>query len=315
MKQDEILYALTDVRADFIEEAAPVRRRPVRRWLAAAAAASLALLLMGAGIIFGGSVQDWMDHRWSMENTSPMGEDQAALVASMSQEIGLSQTVGGITVDANSALFGDRGFQVLLRVRGQVFSERDGIWFSDWEAEMDPDPTTGMGWSKRIEFAGIDGDGALLIFFSCNWHEAKRPDDPFTVRLSMTDLVRTGAGGIVEEVIQEGTWEFEFRMDVTGVPESVSLPDCTVRVKDPETGKMADVELKNLMLYSTGLSYEKTASDGPDVGLDITVVLKNGGSIGATLVIGDTCWWDVPVDPTEVKEVRIGQTTIPVDMD
>ena len=31
MKNDDILYALTDIREDFLEEAAPVRRRPVRR--------------------------------------------------------------------------------------------------------------------------------------------------------------------------------------------------------------------------------------------------------------------------------------------
>ena len=63
MKQDEILYALTDIREDYIREAAPVRRRPRCRLLVAAVAASLAVLLMGAGVIFGGSVQDWMAHR------------------------------------------------------------------------------------------------------------------------------------------------------------------------------------------------------------------------------------------------------------
>ena len=40
MKNDDILYALTDIREDFLEEAAPVRRRPLSRWLTAAVAAS-----------------------------------------------------------------------------------------------------------------------------------------------------------------------------------------------------------------------------------------------------------------------------------
>lgn len=315
MKNKEILYALTDIREDFIQEAAPVRRRPARRVLTVAAAAVVALLLMGAGVIYGESIQSWMAQRWAWENGGSMSGDQAALVDSMSQELGLSQTVGNITVDVDSALFGDRSFKVLLRVRGREFTMRDGIWFTDWTMDLDPDPTVGMGYGKGLGFAGIDNDGTLLLFFECYWDAAKRPDAPFTVRLSMTDLVRTGTGGVVEEVIQEGTWDFEFPLEVTGVPESVALPDCTVRVNDPETGELVDVELKNLTLYSTGLSYERADPVGPDMGLNVAVVLKNGGSIGATLGIGDTCWWDVPVDPAEVKEVHLGQTTIPVNIE
>ena len=315
MKNEEILYALTDVREEFIEEAAPVRRRPARRVLTVAAAAVAALLLMGAAVIYGNSIQSWMTQRWAWENGGSMSGNQAVLVDSMSQEIGLSKTVGNITVDVDSALFGDRGFKVLLRVRGREFTMRECIEFTDWTMELDPDPTVGMGHGRGWEFAGIDNDGTLLLFFECNWDEPKRPDAPFTVRLSLTDLIRTGAGGVVEEVIQEGIWDFEFPLEVTGVPEPIALPDCTVRVNDPETGEFVDVELKNLMLYSTGLSYEKADPDGPDMGLDVTVVMKNGGSIRATLGIGDTCWWDVPVDPAEVKELRIGQTTIPVNIE
>lgn len=315
MKNEEILYALTDVREEFIEEAAPTRRRPARRLLTVAAAAALALLLMGAAVIYGESIQSWMAQRWAWENGGSMSGDQTVLVDSMSQEIGLSQTIGDITVDVDSALFGDRGFKVLLRVRVREFTMGEGIAFTDWTMELEPDPTVGMGHGRGWEFAGIDNDGTLLLFFECNWDAAKRPDAPFTVRLSMTDLVSTGAGGVVEEVIQEGTWEFEFPLEVTGVPEPIALPDCTVRIKDPESGKMVDVELKKLTLYSTGLSYEKADPAASSVGVDVTVVLKSGGSIRATLGIGDTRWWDVPVDPAEVKELRIGQTTIPVNME
>lgn len=308
MKNEEILYALTDVREDFIEEAAPVRRRLARRMLTVAAAAVAALLLMGAAVLYGESIQSWMAQRWAWENGGSMSGDQTALVDSMSQKLGLSQTVGKITVDVDSALFGDRGFKVLLRVRGREFTMRECIEFTDWTMEMDPDPTVGMGHSRGREFAGIDNDGTLLLFFECNWDEPKRPDAPFTVRLSMTDLVRTGAGGVVEEVIQEGTWEFEFPLEVTGVPEPIALPDCTVTGHNPETGEKVELGLKNLVLYSTGISYEKTGTGD----FEVTVILEDGSSIAATLGIGDTRWWDVPVDPAEVKSVRLGETEIPI---
>ena len=307
MKNDDILYALTDIREDFLEEAAPVRRRPLSRWLTAAVAASLSVLLMGAGILFGGSIQDWMDHRWAMENTRPMGEGQAALVDSMSQEIGLGQTIGGITVDVDSALFADRGFRVLVRVRGQQFDHAQGVEFDHWTMELQPDPTEGMGRRIGWEFAGFDSDGSWLLFFRCDWDEAVRPDAPFTVRLSMSDLVFTG-GPIGEnlEVVQEGTWEFEFPLEVTGVPEPIRLPDCTVKTEKGQT-----LELKNLVLYSTGISYEKIGEGD----FEITVILADGSTIAATLGLGDSRWWDVPVDPEQVTALRLGETTIPITGD
>lgn len=306
MKNEDILYALTDVRAEFIEAAAPVRRRPARRVLTLAAAAAAALLLMGAGILYGDSIQSWMAGRWAWENGGSMNVGQTALVDSMSQEIGQSKTVGSITVDVDSAIFGDRGFKVLLRVRGQAFKQGEGIWFAEHSMELDPDPTLGMGNGRGLGFAGIDNDGTLLLFLECYWDEAKRPDAPFTVRLSMTDLVRTGGGGVVEEIIQAGTWDFEFPLEVTGVPESISLPGCTVTGHNPETGEKVELGLKNLVLYSTGISYEKTGMGD----FEVTVILEDGSSITATLGIGDTRWWDVPVDPAEVKSVRIGETEI-----
>ena len=304
MKNDDILYALTDIREDFLEEAAPVQRRPLSRWLTVAVAASLALLLMGAGILFGGSVQDWMDHRWGLENTRPMSEGQATLVDSMSQEIGLSQTIGGITVDVDSALFGDRGFRILVRVRGRQFDHAQGVCFDRWTMELQPDPTEGMGQSRGWEFAGFDGDGSWLLFFCCDWDAAVRPEEPFTVRLSMTDLVFTGGPiGEVTEIVQEGTWEFEFPLEVTGVLDPIRLPDCTVKTEKGQT-----LELKNLVLYSTGISYEKTGEGD----FKVTVILADGSSIAATQGMGDSRWWDVPVDPAQVTALRLGETTIQV---
>ena len=304
MKNDDILYALTDIREDFLEEAAPVQRRPLSRWLTAAVAASLAVLLMGAGILFGGSVQDWMDHRWGLENTRPMSEGQAALVDSMSQEIGLSQTIGGITVDVDSALFGDRGFRILVRVRGRQFDHAQGVEFDRWTMELQPDPTEGMGRRIGWEFAGFDGDGSWLLFFCCDWDEAVRPEEPFTVRLSMSDLVFTGGPiGEVTEVVQEGTWEFEFPLEVTGVPDPIRLPDCTVKTEKGEA-----LELKNLVLYSTGISYEKIGEGD----FEVTAILADGSAIAATQGMGDSRWWDVPVDPAQVTALRLGETTIQI---
>ena len=281
MKQDELLYALTDIRTEYIEEAAPVRRRPLSRWMVAAVAASLAVLLMGAGVLFGGSIQDWMEHRWAFENIRPMGQGQAALVDAMSQEIGLSQTIGDITVDVDSAVFGDRGFRVLVRVRGVEQKRNYAIQFDRCSMELEPEPAVWLGQDVRfsggegMSHAGFDNDGSLLLFVECYWDQARRPETPAMVTLSLSDLVYTwGSIGQNREVIREGTWEFEFPLEVTGVPEPVALPDCTVK-----TEKGGELELKNLMLYSTGITYEKTGEGD----FKVTVILNDCSSIRASL--------------------------------
>lgn len=310
MKHDDILYALTDVREEYIEEAAPARRRPIRRGLIGWVAASVAVLLMGAAVIFGGSVQDWMEHRWAFENVRPMGKEHIALVDSMSQEIGLSQTIGDITVDVDSALFGDRGFRILVRVRGQQFDRKRGIGFHRELMELEPDPVVLLGegvhfsGGRGVHAGGFDGDGSLLLFFQGYWDAQRRPDEPFMVRLTMSDLCYSDSRGDVAEVIQEGNWEFEFPLEVTGVPEPIALPDCTVK-----TEEHGSVELKNLMLYSTGITFDQIGEG--DLFL-ATVILENGSSIAATLGMGDSHWWTVPVEPAQVKAIQIGETTIQV---
>lgn len=313
MKQDEILYALTDVRAEYIEEAAPARRRPMRRGVIGLLAACMALLMMGAGIIFGGSVQDWMEHRWAFENTRPMGEGQTALVDSMSQEIGLSETIGDITVDVDSAIFGDQGFRVLVRVRGMQFDRKYAVGFRQALMELEPEPSDWLGQDvcfsggRGTHTAGFDHDGSLLLFVGCYWDQPKRPETPVMVRVSLSDLVYTwGSIGQNVEVIQEGTWEFEFPLEVTRVPEHIDLPDCTVKTKKGE-----ELELRNLMLCSTGLTFERMGEGD----FWVTVILEDGSSIRADLGTGDAYWWDVPVDPAQVKELRIGETVIPVQGD
>ena len=313
MKQDEILYALTDVRAEYIEEAAPPRRRTLRRWMIAAVAASLTVLLMGAGVIFGDSVQSWMDWRWRWENGKTMSGDQTALVNSMSQEIGLSETIGDITVDVDSAIFGDQGFRVLVRVRGMQFDRKYAVGFRQALMELEPEPGDWLGQDvcfsggRGTHTAGFDHDGSLLLFVGCYWDQPKRPETPVMVKISLSDLVYTwGSIGQNVEVIQEGTWEFEFPLEVTGVPEPITLPDCTVKTKKGE-----ELELRNLRLCSTGLLFERMGEGD----FWVTVILADGSSIRADLGTGDACWWDVPVDPAQVKELQIGETVITVQGD
>ena len=100
-----------------------------RRFPAALIAAVLAMFLMGAGvaaIIYGDSIQNWFSHYWEIITGQQMSDEQATTIDHLSQEIGLSQTVGDVTVTVDSATVGYDNFFLLLRVNGIEFSSKYG---------------------------------------------------------------------------------------------------------------------------------------------------------------------------------------------
>lgn len=67
-------------------------------------------------------------------------ELQVAVMDHLSQEIGLSQTVGGVQVTVDSATVGDDTFFVLLRLEGLNFSNSASYGFDEISMTVQPDP-------------------------------------------------------------------------------------------------------------------------------------------------------------------------------
>ena len=121
-----------------------VRRHPFRRMPAALIAAVLALLLMGAGIsaaiLYGDSIKSWFVYHWNEITGQSMDQGQIAVIDHLSQEIGVSQTVGNVTVTVDSAAVGDDNFYLLLKVEGIQASDDHSYDFLQWTVEAAPDP-------------------------------------------------------------------------------------------------------------------------------------------------------------------------------
>lgn len=317
----------------YIDEAIAYRLRAAsphlhRRLSAALVAAAAALLLMGCGvaaILYGDSIQSWFGHYWEAVTGQEMTESQTAIIDHLSQEIGLSQTVGDVTVTVDSATVGDDNFFLLLRAEGLRFPARYGYGFSSIDMEVKPDPLEGGGGigGYGFEYHGLDGDGAILLLmdFSYASHTGYEQDlSPIDITLTLEDLVRN-PNLDREKTLAEGQWSFRFSLDRTDLPEAIRLPDTEVMAMDLDRRELVPVTIQNIELTNTGLRFQYERGEAAlDIEPPITVILKSGaeirdGSGAATPTEDGSTWncshhWKVPVDLEEVSAIRIGETEI-----
>lgn len=321
---------------------APARAR--RRLTLALIAAVMALLLLGAGVaavIYGDSIQNWFEYQWERMTDQAMSQGHNAVIDHLSQEIGVSQTVGETTVTVDSATVGDDIIYLLLRVEGPSLNRRHTYNFDGFHMAADPDPLEdGMG-AIGFRFYGMDGDGAALFLMEFEYGSGSRngfvPDTrPMEVLVELEDLLRTGYRS---KVLEEGGWRLTFTLDRGKLPEAIVLPDTEVTAVNMD-GELETVLYTDIELTSTGIRFRHdlaSRSDphrlveapehikemtGQSMVSQMYVVLENGGILeigsGTGIAMHDigkmSCsyHWTIPIDLDEVAAIQIGQTQIPV---
>lgn len=301
-----------------------------RRLSTALIAAILALLLMGAGIaavIYGDSIQNWFGHYWEEITGQPMSEKHIAVIDRLSQEIGVSQTVGGTTITVDSATVGDDNFFLLLKIDGMTFSDKYSYDFQRVDMETSPDPLKdGAFVGYGIDYLGLDGDGAALLLLNYEYASDKvfaQDSRPLQVWLTLQNLAKD-AHTSQEEVLLEGDWYFSFAIDRSRPLEVISLPNIEIMAMVLDEQVEVPVTLTNIELTNTGLRFQFDHEQGT-LSLSnqkISIILKNGNIIDNNGGIGNvtegngamsfSCQWHVPVNLDEVSSVVIGGTAITV---
>jgi hypothetical protein len=332
MNTEKFSYAMGELDSKYLDEAIAYRAGKTasvhfRRIPAALVAAMLATLLMGAGVaaaVYGDSIQNWFQHQWKEMTGQQMSEGQIEVIDHLTQEINVSQTIGDVTVTADSATVGDNTFFLLLRVEGLELPQNWNYGFADFEMEVTPSPTeegNGIG-SYGFEYEGLDGDGAALLLIDYHFaNEGEKTEDvsPFGVSLWLKDFVNN-AHTDRQETLAAGEWRLEFSLERMPLSDVISLPDTEAMVMDPARGEDVSVWLRDIELSSTGLYFECDRDDELVISDQISVVMKNGtvvdhdGGLGETSE-ENTVWsfkWEFPIDLEEVQSLQIGRTKIDI---
>ena len=308
------------------------RKRP-HRLSAILIAATLAALLMGAGVIAvlnGNNIQNWFAHYWELVTGQEMSEKQTALIHHLSQDIGLSQTMDGITVTVDSATVGMDNFYLLIRVEGAKLSERHSYGFRHLDMTVSPDPLDefgGMG-SYGCQFHGIDGNGAAILLIDYDYVTKKgfvEDIRPLDITVTLEDFSKDPHNDY-RQILGEGTWTFSFTLDRNQMPQHITLPDTEVMVIDlTEREEYTEVPIlfSDMVLTNTGLQFSYDYQKGTlDFAGRIRIYLTTGESIGVSSGTGVpledsgllfcSYKWMVPVDLDEVAAVMVGETVIKV---
>lgn len=304
-----------------------------RRLTAVLIAAILALFLMGASaavILWGDSIQSWFAYHWERITGEPMSEPHAVLIDHLSQEIGLRETVDGVTVTVDSAVVGEKCFFILLRVEGAECTPKNRYGFVDALVLLKNSAEHGMsGAGYSYTYLGMDPKGAALLLLKYDYttrNQAPETRLPMQISLSMKGFAQDPLS-YKEKLLAEGEWIFDISLD-RGKIDTRSLPDTQVMGIDHSKkgwNKETPILLTNMVLTNTNLSFQYDWRGG-DVVMDvrlqqIRVVLKNGQEIsacsgGATAFDGGeryvTYTWWIPVSLNEVAAVKIGEVMIPV---
>ncbi len=306
-------------------------RIPKRRLSVMLIAATMVLLLMGAGlaaILYGDSIQNWFAHYWKMMTGSSMSSDQTALIEHLSQEIGISKSIDGVTVTVDSATVGVDNFYLLVRVEGVKLSDRYNYGFAQINMEVSPDPLAelgGMG-AYGLEFHGMDSNGAAIFLLDHDYVTMMgfiEDTRPLEILLTLSDFAKDPHVN-EREILTEGTWDFHFTLERNQLPQEIVLPDTEVMVIDLEEKEEyteVPVLFTNIVLTNTNLRFDYDYQEG-SFSFDgrIRLYLKSGGYImtsgGTGVPLKETgllhCSykWAVPVNLDEVAMVKIGETAI-----
>ena len=336
MNSRDLFIGFNEVDDDILErseQATVFNRISVRRRLSIVLiAAILALFLLGAGAatgLWGDRIQSWFAYYWETLTGQSMSDQQTALIDHLSHEIGLRETVAGVTVSVDSATVGEESFFILLRVEGLEFSKKHRYGFDEAQVKVSKESMEdGMGGAcYSYNYLGLDADGTVLFLIRYDYaakDTAQEDKSPFPVTLSMTSFAQNPRTN-ERVLLAEGSWNFTVSLD-RNMLEAKKLRDTWVGAIDysEKNGpSKTQVLLTDMELTNTSLHFQYDWRDG-DVVADIElkqvwVVLSNGQEIGASGGSGikqkDGQWycayfWEIPVNMDGVVAIKIGEVEI-----
>lgn len=266
-------------------------------------------------------VRDWFREQWASFAGGELSEDQATLIDSLTQPVGESVTVDGVTVTVDSITVGSDILWALVEVSGMEFSAGKSYTFDDMYVEVIPELSDGSidggVYGAMWKFLGMDQNGVLsfLVEYSATFPgEAQLTDGAYSLLITAEDLALDPLGLDNNEVIKEGVWEFAIPLTVESLSPVREIPDAQVTLNGLQ------VTLTDITVTATGARFHSSRIVDPLTAVfavlsDGTVVESVGGGGIYDDDVGAVCsvQWPAPLDVEAVTALRVGDTDIPLN--
>ena len=273
----------------------------------------------------GGGLKSWFSDEWGYNNDGEMPAEQQQIVESLSAPVGISQTVGNLTVTVDSVAYSDGYYWLMVYAEGMKFDQDNGYGCRKSDLIIVSEDGRELGQCGRSITQTARGGSALKMLFegeiSPESAEAIAADGGnMHFMLSVSDFVEKKHSIITstkESVLQEGTWSFEFEVPAAESGEIMKAPDSDA-VFAIGNGEETMCRVSKIQINMVGIKYLFEGESEAHGELP-RLIFKDGSEVGITggsgVQLEDGSWqmkyqWSMPVDTAQVKAVKFGKTVV-----
>ena len=314
------------------ERAQPAKRRIPK---AALIAAVLVLVLTGTALAAVGmpqTLRDWFAIEWQERTDSDISQEQLALIDSLTQEVGVSDTQNGVTVTLDSITVGSSSMWMMLHVSGAYGENEDLRYhFDGIDLTLDPDPeqqpNTPGGYGFDYIYSRVNSDGTLMILVRFEIDLAglnSLTDAHREATLLLEDVICNDMTDPEDEdlVLAEGNWTLQFDLEPQAM-DTVAIPgQIQADARSTEGGETKTVTFWDVEITATDITYVQSREDQmydvrPSLVLEDGTEIEVGNGASRFRDEARTEWssvwyWPAPVDLDQVVTLCFGDTEIPL---
>ncbi len=297
-----------------------------RRFSMVMAACLLVVLVSGTALAVssGDGLKNWFEASWKSWNNQELGEEQTAMIDSLTTPLGVSQTVGDVTVTADSIAYSDGYFWIMLYAEGVKMDPDEAYGFAKNQMEIQSETIEDLswGWGSITDASGNENRARILIDGQLNpdlLQQVSGQEAVFT--LKMTDFMEHPTDADKKKLLQEGDWTLEFTVPLTETGKTLTPDDFDSEFTVPNSMDSAVVHISDMEINSVGIRYIVSSDlEAENVHGEMpTAILKNGGQVSITGGSGeeqeDGSWlmryqWSMPLDVDQIAAIRLGSTAV-----
>lgn len=303
------------------KEVKPMRKN--KKMAVVLAAAAMLLLATSALAAAGvpGMLSNWLSQRWEEDHNAPMEENQVEFVNHLTQPVGVSDTVNGVTVTVDSVTVGDNTIWALLVVDGleAPLAEQGTVWDDTYHTGWDECSVEPFSGAEDMDMAGagfgiysaevIDGERLCMIH-------------SYTTQMTGKSSFLDGCHAVYQiekivygnQTLAEGPWVLAFDTEPIEGIACITLDGEQVSGLD---------ELERVRVSASGVTFVWNYDEEHYVP-NTALIFRDGSEVSPApgemyFMNGDNgdCWigsceWPAPVDLTQAESLRIGETVFPL---
>ena len=297
-----------------------------RRFSMVMAACLLVVLVSGTALAVssGDGLKNWFETNWKSWNGQELGEEQTAVIDSLTTPLGVSQTVGDVTVTADSIAYSDGYFWIMLYAEGVKMDSDEAYGFAKSKVEVQSETLEDLswGWGSITDASGDENRARILIDGQINpdlLQQVSGQEAQFT--LKMSDFMEHPTDADKQKLLQDGDWTLEFTVPLTETGKTLTPDDFDSEFTVPNGQTKATVHIEDMEINSVGIRYIVSSDlEAENVHGEMpTAILKNGGEVSITGGSGeeqeDGSWlmryqWSMPLDVDQIAAIRLGSATV-----